>query len=168
MNIFQKIHLSTGYASGIYLVSAVYSLDASFLCCFYPAMAPVCIILKLMCVPIISVSSSLFRGSTPFISISILVSAEKNIMPFRQSWNSYCLRCCSQYQSESVMSSGKAHTMLVDSVHLEFGKQTVLQSAFITAECGKVTGVLGRNGSGKSCFFKCIMVASSPRICFSV
>lgn len=33
--------------------------------------------------------------------------------------------------------------MLVDSVHLEFGKLTVLQSAFVTSERGKVTGVLG-------------------------
>ncbi len=55
------------------------------------------------------------------------------------------------------MSSGKVNTMLVDSVRLEFGGQTVLQSAFITSETGKVTGVLGRNGSGKSCLFKCIM-----------
>ena len=30
--------------------------------------------------------------------------------------------------------------MLVDSVHLEFGKLTVLQSAFVTSERGKVTG----------------------------
>ncbi len=47
--------------------------------------------------------------------------------------------------------------MLVDSVHLEFGKLTVLRSAFITAETGKVTGVLGRNGAGKSSLFRCIM-----------
>lgn len=47
--------------------------------------------------------------------------------------------------------------MLVDSVHLEFGRQTVLQSVFITSETGKVTGLLGRNGSGKSSLFKCIM-----------
>lgn len=47
--------------------------------------------------------------------------------------------------------------LLVDSVHLEFGQQQVLQSAFITAQTGRVTGVLGRNGCGKSCLFKCIM-----------
>lgn len=55
------------------------------------------------------------------------------------------------------MSSDKVNTMLVDSVHLAFGQQTVLQSAFITSQTGKVTGVLGRNGTGKSCLFKCIM-----------
>ena len=47
--------------------------------------------------------------------------------------------------------------LLVDSVHLEFDKLQVLQSAFITAQTGRVTGVLGRNGCGKSCLFKCIM-----------
>ena len=47
--------------------------------------------------------------------------------------------------------------LLVDSVHLEFDKLQVLQSAFITAQTGSVTGVLGRNGCGKSCLFKCIM-----------
>jgi len=55
------------------------------------------------------------------------------------------------------MSSDKVNTLLVDSVRLVFDGLTVLQSAFITAESGKVTGVLGRNGTGKSCLFKCIM-----------
>lgn len=55
------------------------------------------------------------------------------------------------------MLSDNINTMLVDSVHLEFGKLTVLRSAFITAETGKVTGVLGRNGAGKSSLFRCIM-----------
>lgn len=55
------------------------------------------------------------------------------------------------------MPSDSINTMLVDSVHLAFGQQTVLQSAYITARTGKVTGVLGRNGSGKSCLFKCIL-----------
>lgn len=56
--------------------------------------------------------------------------------------------------------------MLVDSVHLEFGKLTVLQSAFVTSERGKVTGVLGRNGTGKSCLFKCIMGGIKPQNIF--
>lgn len=60
------------------------------------------------------------------------------------------------------MSSEKATTMLVDSVHLSFGERTVLQSVYLTAEKGKVTGVLGRNGSGKSCLFRCIMGALKP------
>ena len=56
--------------------------------------------------------------------------------------------------------------MLVDSVHLEFDKLQVLQSAFITAQTGRVTGVLGRNGCGKSCLFKCIMGGIKPQNIF--
>ncbi len=55
------------------------------------------------------------------------------------------------------MRSDKENTLLVDSVHLKFGQMTVLQSAYITAHTGRVTGVLGRNGTGKSCLFKCVM-----------
>ena len=53
--------------------------------------------------------------------------------------------------------------LLLDSVHLEFDKLQVLQSAFITAQTGRVTGVLGRNGCGKSCLFKCIMGGIQPQ-----
>lgn len=56
--------------------------------------------------------------------------------------------------------------LLVDSVHLEFPGKQVLQSAFLTAEKGKVTGVLGRNGTGKSCLFKCIMGGIKPQNMF--
>lgn len=54
----------------------------------------------------------------------------------------------------------------VYSVHLEFDKLQVLQSAFITAQTGRVTGVLGRNGCGKSCLFKCIMGGIKPQNIF--
>lgn len=60
------------------------------------------------------------------------------------------------------MQSDRTNRMLVDSVHLEFGRRTILRSAYITAETGKVTGLLGRNGSGKSCLFKCIMGGITP------
>ena len=56
--------------------------------------------------------------------------------------------------------------LLVDSVHLEFDKLQVLQSAFIIAQTGRVTGVLGRNGCGKSCLFKCIMGDIKPQNIF--
>ena len=56
--------------------------------------------------------------------------------------------------------------LLVDSVHLEFDKLQVLQSAFITAQTGRVTGVLGRNGTGKTCLFKCIMGGIKPQNIF--
>ena len=56
--------------------------------------------------------------------------------------------------------------LLVDSVHLEFDRLQVLQSAFITAQTGRVTGVRGRNGCGKSCLFKCIMGGIKPQNIF--
>ncbi len=55
------------------------------------------------------------------------------------------------------MRSDKDNILLVDSVHLAFGQMTVLQSAYVTSRTGRVTGVLGRNGTGKSCLFKCVM-----------
>lgn len=53
--------------------------------------------------------------------------------------------------------------LLIDSLQLDFGKTTVLQCAYMTAYKGKVTGVLGRNGTGKSCLFKCIMGGIRPQ-----
>jgi ABC-type lipopolysaccharide export system ATPase subunit len=44
----------------------------------------------------------------------------------------------------------------VDSVILEFEFKRVLQNVYLKSETGKVTGILGRNGSGKSCLMKII------------
>ena len=64
------------------------------------------------------------------------------------------------------MQSDRENTLLVDSVHLEFGWKQVLQSAYLTARTGRVTGLLGRNGTGKSCLFKCIMGGIKPQNMF--
>ena len=64
------------------------------------------------------------------------------------------------------MQSDKENILLVDSVHLEFRQNQVLQSAYLTARTGRVTGVLGRNGTGKSCLFKCIMGGIKPQNMF--
>lgn len=42
----------------------------------------------------------------------------------------------------------------VDSVILEFGARRILQDVYLKTETNKVTGLLGRNGTGKSCLFK--------------
>ena len=42
----------------------------------------------------------------------------------------------------------------IDSVILEFGLSRVLQNVYLKSETGKITGLLGRNGSGKSCLMK--------------
>lgn len=44
----------------------------------------------------------------------------------------------------------------IDSVNLEFNSKRVLQNVYLKSETGKVTGLLGRNGIGKSCLMKII------------
>jgi ABC-type lipopolysaccharide export system ATPase subunit len=43
------------------------------------------------------------------------------------------------------------HTLEIDSVILEFGSKRVLQDVYLKCETGKIAGMLGRNGSGKTC-----------------
>jgi ABC-type lipopolysaccharide export system ATPase subunit len=49
------------------------------------------------------------------------------------------------------------HNLIVDSVVVRFGDKTVLSGGYITSGTGMVTGLLGRNGAGKSCMFKALM-----------
>ena len=49
------------------------------------------------------------------------------------------------------------HKLIVDSVVVRFGDHTVLRGGYITSETGMVTGLLGRNGAGKSCMFRALM-----------
>lgn len=49
------------------------------------------------------------------------------------------------------------HKLIVDSVVVRFGSKTVLSGGYVTAGTGMVTGLLGRNGSGKSCLFRALM-----------
>lgn len=49
------------------------------------------------------------------------------------------------------------HTLIVDSVSVRFGDNQVLSGGYVTACTGSVTGVLGRNGAGKSCMFRAAM-----------
>ncbi len=42
----------------------------------------------------------------------------------------------------------------IDSVILEFDNKRVLQDVYLKSETGNVTGLLGRNGTGKSCLMK--------------
>lgn len=48
------------------------------------------------------------------------------------------------------------HKLEVDSIFLEFGLHRVLQDVYLTNETGKITGILGRNGCGKSCLMNII------------
>ena len=46
------------------------------------------------------------------------------------------------------------HTLEVDSVQLEFGFKRVLSDVYVRCDTGTITGLLGRNGAGKSCFMQ--------------
>ncbi len=46
------------------------------------------------------------------------------------------------------------HTLEIDGVQLSFGGRPVLQSVYVSVAAGRVTGLLGRNGSGKSCLMR--------------
>ncbi len=48
----------------------------------------------------------------------------------------------------------KNNLLEIDSVILEFGSRRILQDVYLKSETGKITGLLGRNGTGKSCIFK--------------
>lgn len=48
------------------------------------------------------------------------------------------------------------HTLEVDSVQLEFGLRCILSDVHIKCETGKITGLLGRNGQGKTCLMRII------------
>ena len=49
------------------------------------------------------------------------------------------------------------HGLVVDSVVVRFGEKTVVRGGYITSRTGLVTGLLGRNGAGKSCMFRALM-----------
>lgn len=48
------------------------------------------------------------------------------------------------------------HSLEVDSIILEFDQKRVLQDVFLKNETGKTTGILGRNGTGKTCLMNII------------
>ncbi|MCB0736001.1 MAG: ATP-binding cassette domain-containing protein [Bacteroidetes bacterium] len=50
----------------------------------------------------------------------------------------------------------------VDSVLLEYGNKRILQDIYLKVETRKITGLLGRNGSGKSCLMRIIFGELSP------
>jgi ABC-type multidrug transport system ATPase subunit len=55
------------------------------------------------------------------------------------------------------------HTLEIDSVTLEFREKRILQDVYVKIETGKITGLLGRNGSGKSCLMNIIFGELRPK-----
>lgn len=48
------------------------------------------------------------------------------------------------------------HTLEADSIQLEFSGRKILSSVYLKCETGKITGLLGRNGEGKTCLMNII------------
>jgi ABC-type lipopolysaccharide export system ATPase subunit len=48
------------------------------------------------------------------------------------------------------------HILEADSIHLGFEGRRILSDIYLKCETGKITGLLGRNGQGKSCLMKII------------
>lgn len=48
------------------------------------------------------------------------------------------------------------HKLEADSIQLEFNYRKILSSIYLKCETGKITGLLGRNGQGKSCLMQII------------
>jgi ABC-type lipopolysaccharide export system ATPase subunit len=54
------------------------------------------------------------------------------------------------------------HKLEVDSVVLDFGNRRVLSDVYMKLETGKIIGLLGKNGNGKTCLMKIIYGQLSP------
>ena len=48
------------------------------------------------------------------------------------------------------------HKLEADSIFLEFGSRRILSDIYLKCETGKITGLLGRNGNGKTCLMNII------------
>jgi len=51
----------------------------------------------------------------------------------------------------------------IDNVEIYFDHKPILKAAYVKAETGKVTGLLGRNGSGKSSLLKILFGTLKPK-----
>jgi len=48
------------------------------------------------------------------------------------------------------------HKLEAGSIQLKFGDRKILSDIYLKCETGKITGLLGRNGQGKTCLMKII------------
>ena len=55
------------------------------------------------------------------------------------------------------------HKLELDSVLLEFDLRKILSDVYIKCETGQITGLLGRNGNGKSCLMNIICGSLEPQ-----
>ncbi|HKC67082.1 MAG TPA: ATP-binding cassette domain-containing protein [Bacteroidia bacterium] len=48
------------------------------------------------------------------------------------------------------------HTLQADGIQLQFGLKKILTDVYLTCQTGNITGLLGKNGQGKSCLLNVI------------
>lgn len=48
------------------------------------------------------------------------------------------------------------HVLEIDSIQLQFNERKILSNIYLRCETGQITGLLGKNGQGKSCLMKAI------------
>lgn len=53
----------------------------------------------------------------------------------------------------------------VDNIELSFDTKKILNSIYLKAKKGEITGILGSNGSGKSCLLEIIFGSLTPKYC---
>jgi lipopolysaccharide export system ATP-binding protein len=51
----------------------------------------------------------------------------------------------------------------IDSINLQFDERAIISSAYLKMEIGKITAILGRNGTGKSCLMKILFGTLIPQ-----
>lgn len=51
----------------------------------------------------------------------------------------------------------------IDNIELSFGEKKILRGIYVKAESGKVTGILGRNGSGKTSLLNVLFGSLTPK-----
>ena len=55
------------------------------------------------------------------------------------------------------------HKLEIDNIYLEFETRRILSDIYLKCETGKITGLLGRNGEGKSCLMNIINGSLEPQ-----
>ena len=85
--------------------------------------------------------------------VIILLSESAGNGPKRLCRKAFCI---SGAYSHSIKASAGSSAVIVQRVSKSFGNENVLKEVSLGLEKGKIHGIIGRNGSGKTVLMKCI------------
>ncbi|MCQ2162447.1 MAG: hypothetical protein MJY86_04125 [Bacteroidales bacterium] len=130
MTLLGKIRLSRKFGKTTYVISAVLTAAMLLLVLLDPAAVGICIILKSISIPVIwYLSSNLTRGLGVYFYLNLGISRKEFwLIPFAVEYVAFVVLM----------------VLLVDSVHLEFGQNQVLQSACFNDEMSTDYGHIGK------------------------